>query len=212
MVEARDYRSFWLWPGVHAGPELGSAASLYILDGEIRAADPGRYIQLRAAEPRLAEPSVWLVVRTDTLDWPGGMSEALVDRLDRWGRASDKVVGLQIDFDARTRHLDRYAAFLRALRATLPRRYRLSVTGLMDWSANGDPDALRQLAGTVDEIVIQTYQGRATIRGYDDYLRRLDRFPVPFKIGLVEHGRWREPANLKRNPRFGGYVVFLTEG
>ena len=47
-VEAGDYQSFWLWPGIAARPELASASSLYILDGEIRVADPGRYVQLRA--------------------------------------------------------------------------------------------------------------------------------------------------------------------
>jgi hypothetical protein len=34
-------------------------------------------------------------------------------------------------------------------------------------------------------------------------------FPIPFRVGLVEHGRWVEPPELKANPAFRGYVVFL---
>ena len=210
-VEAKDFDAFWLWPGVSGNPALAHAKSLYILDGEILSSKPGQYIQLRAAAPRLAEPQTWLVVRTDTLDWPDGAAEAIAARVDRWARSSPHVAGLQIDFDARTRHLDRYASFLEQIRTILPRRYRLSVTGLMDWSANGDPEQLKRLAGTVDEVVIQTYQGRSTIRGYEAYFRRLSGFPIPFKVGLVEGGQWREPGGLRSHPQFRGYVVFLTD-
>ena len=150
------------------------------------------------------------MVRTETLDWPEGASQAIAGRLNIWARTSPHVAGLQLDFDARTRHLDRYAAFLEQVRTTLPRRYKLSITGLMDWSANGDPEQLRRLAGTVDEVVIQTYQGRSTIPGYDTYFRRMRDFPVPFRVGLVEGGLWTEPGSLRREPNFRGYVVFVT--
>ena len=61
------------------------------------------------------------------------------DDLVRWQAAGNHVAGLQIDFDAATRGLGSYAAFLAQLRRRLPGHYRLSVTGLMDWSAHGDP-------------------------------------------------------------------------
>ncbi|HEX6741404.1 MAG TPA: DUF3142 domain-containing protein [Sphingomicrobium sp.] len=208
-VDARDYQAFWLWAGVSPPPGLSDARTLYLLDGEIRAADPGRYVTLRSAAPRLAKSDVWLVVRTDTLDWSPGAVEAFARRLDRWGDSGTRVVGLQIDFDARTKHLDDYAAFLRCVRRDLPSRYKLSITGLMDWSANGDPAALARLHGVVDEVVIQTYQGRSTIWGYERYFERMRSFPIPFKVGLVEHGRWIEPQRLRAEPNFRGYVVFL---
>ena len=56
---------------------------------------------------------------------------------------------------------------------------------------------------------MQTYQGRGTIPGYEAYFERLHGFPIPFRVGLVEQGRWREPPDLARNPQFKGYVVFL---
>ena len=142
--------------------------------------------------------------------WPEGAIDDLAVRADRWAKGGSRMVGVQLDFDARTRHLDRYAAFLADVRKRLPRRYKLSITGLMDWSANGDPRALAALAGTVDEVVIQTYQGRNTIPGYEAYFKRLAGFPIPFKVGLVEGGHWVEPTGLAANPKFKGYVVFLT--
>jgi hypothetical protein len=209
VVDAQRYDSFWLWAGVRPQPALARATTLYILDGEILAASPNRYHDLRPGVPRLPNTQLWLVVRTDTLAWPEAALPALVARLDRWAAAGNRVEGLQIDFDAATRGLDSYAAFLREVRRRLPARYKLSITGLMDWSANGDPAALAALRGTIDEAVIQTYQGRATIPGYEAYFRRMRGFPLPFKIGLVQGGEWREPAGLREEPNFRGYVVFL---
>ena len=95
------------------------------------------------------------------------------------------------------------------LRRWLPPRYRLGITGLLDWSANGDPRGLDLLAGTVDEAVLQIYQGRHVIPGYAGYLARLGGMRMPFRIGLLQGGEWRTPAILLTNPWFRGYVVFL---
>jgi hypothetical protein len=207
-VVASDYDSFWLWAGVRPPRELSRAKSVYVLDGEIEGA-PVRWKPLRAGAPRTRGPDLWLVVRTDTMDWPKGTAEALARRADGWAHGGTRVVGIQIDFDARTRHLEDYAAALERFRNNLPRRYKLSITGLMDWSANGDPRSLRRLKGIVDEVVIQTYQGRSTIWGYEGYFQRMRGFPIPFKVGLVEDGRWIEPTALRAEPNFRGYVLFL---
>jgi len=210
IVRAEHYDSFWLWAGVTPSDALRRAQTVYLLDGERLARGDGRYEPRRPGIPRLPATDVWLVVRTDTMDWLAGAVDDLSVRADRWAKGGSRMVGVQLDFDARTRHLDHYAAFLANVRKRLPRRYRLSITGLMDWSANGDPKALAALAGTVDEVVIQTYQGRSTIPGYERYFDRLRGFPIAFKVGLVEGGQWIEPAGLAANPKFKGYVVFLT--
>ncbi|HEX8640474.1 MAG TPA: DUF3142 domain-containing protein [Allosphingosinicella sp.] len=210
IVDPARYDAFWLWAGVRPQPALARATTLYLLNGEILAMHPDRYVDLRPGVPRLPRTHLWLVVRTDTLVWPESALPALVARLDRWAAAGNRVEGLQIDFDAATRRLDAYAAFLRGIRRRLPRRYRLSITGLMDWSANGDPGALAALRGTIDEAVIQTYQGRTTIPGYEAYFRRMRNFPLPFRVGLVEGGTWREPPRLETEPNFRGYVIFLV--
>jgi hypothetical protein len=208
-VDARDYDAFWLWGGVAPQAVLKRARVLYLLEGEVRDGRPVHSVSLRAT-PRLKGKKVWLVVRTDTLRWPDGAYGIVLARLAQWRANGNNVEGLQVDFDARTRHLGDYAAFLADLRRRLPRGYRLSITGLLDWSAHGDPEALRQLRGTVDEVVVQTYQGRDTIPGYDAYFDRMKSFDLPFRVGLVQGGRWLEPADLKDNPNFRGYVVFLT--
>jgi len=136
-VDASKYDSFWLWAGVAPKPMLQEAHTIYLLDGEVRASEHGRYVVLRPGVPRLSKPDVWLVVRTDTLDWPPAAYAILRHHLDSWGSSNPRLQGIQIDFDARTRHLGDYATFLEAVRRDLPPRYKLSITGLLDWSANG---------------------------------------------------------------------------
>jgi hypothetical protein len=58
-------------------------------------------------------------------------------------------------------------------------------------------------------VVLQIYQGRHSIPGYERYLARLERFRIPFRIGLPQGGEWRVPAGLETNTMFRGYVVFL---
>ncbi len=207
-VDPADHAAFYLWAGVRPGPEVARASELYILDGEVRR-DRNELVALHPQAPRLADKRLWLVVRTQTLDWNPAVRGAILRDLERWATASPGLQGLQVDFDAATAHLDDYAAFLRELRAALPPRYRLSITGLMDWSANADPAMLATLKGTVDEVVVQSYQGRTAIPGYERYLERLARVPVAHKVALVEGGAWREPAALRSDPLFRGYVVFL---
>ena len=216
MPIARDrtaapiYDAVWLWAGVKAQPALATAKRLYLLQGQVEATDPVRYVAQRAAVPRLGSREVWMVVRVETLDWPPAAYDQLLAALGRWRAAGNRVVGVQIDFDARTRHLAEYAGFLRGLRARLPGDCRLGITGLLDWSANGDPKALDALAGVVDEAVLQIYQGRHVIPGYQAYLAKLDRLKLPFRIGLLQGGEWQPPAGLEANPYFRGYVIFLV--
>ncbi|QEN91165.1 DUF3142 domain-containing protein [Labrys sp. KNU-23] len=208
-VDIGRYHSFWLWAGVKTQPELARARELYLLGSEVGAQQPVRLLSRRSAVPRLPDTPLWLVVRVETLAWPPEIYGQVLAQLERWRAAGNRVVGLQIDFDARTRHLEGYASFLSGLRRQLPAEYRLGITGLMDWSSNGDPRGLEALGGVVDEVIIQTYQGRRTIPGYAAYLSRLGRLQMPFRIGLVQAGDWQEPPGLVGNPWFRGYVVFL---
>jgi hypothetical protein len=209
VVDARDYDSFWLWAGVRSQPVLATAKRIYLLQGEVKAGAPVHLVGLRPALPHVVGSQIWLVVRVETLAWPPEVYAQLLRQLARWRAAGNDVVGVQIDFDARTRQLDRYAVFLADLRQRLPSDCRLSITGLLDWSANGDPAGLDALKGTVDEVVPQIYQGRHVIPGYAAYLGKLGRLTVPFRIGLLQDGEWEPPSTLQLNPLFRGYVVFL---
>lgn len=207
---APAYDAVWLWAGVRAQPALATAKRLYLLQGQIEATEPVRYAAQRAAIPRLGNREVWMVVRVETLAWSPAIYDQLLAALGRWRAAGNRVVGVQIDFDARTRHLEEYAAFLRGLRARLPGDCRLGITGLLDWSANGDPKGLDALAGVVDEAVLQIYQGDHVIPGYQAYLAKLDRLKLPFRIGLLQGGEWQPTPGLEANPWFRGYVTFLV--
>ncbi|KAF1053905.1 MAG: hypothetical protein GAK43_01165 [Stenotrophomonas maltophilia] len=211
-VQARGYDAFWLWSGVQTQPVLADARTLYILQGQISPAWRGGPLTLHAQGlgiPRLRQGEVWVAYRAHSLRWPQSVYDTLFAQLRRWRHAGNPVVGVQIDFDARTRYLAEYVAFLRDFRQRLPAEYRLSITGLLDWSSNADPQTINQLNGVVDEVVVQTYQGRSTIPNYADYLPRVARLRLPFRIGLAQYGQWQAPDYLERSPWFRGYVVFL---
>lgn len=209
-TDAADHDAFFLWAGVKSQPHLARARRLYLLQGQVENGEPVRLVAQRQAVPRIAHADVWMAVRVETLAWPEKVHEQVLAALARWRAAGSNVVGLQIDFDAGTRHLERYASFLADLRKRLPQEYRLSITGLLDWSSNGDPAGLAALGGVVDEVVLQIYQGRRVIPGYAGYLASLDRLRIPFRIGLLQGGDWEAPDQLARNPWFRGYVVFLV--
>jgi hypothetical protein len=158
---------------------------------------------------KLPQAEVWVVYRAHTLRWPEPVYRQLLGQVDRWRRAGNNVIGIQIDFDARTRYLNEYVDFLRDLRQRLPQNYRLSITGLLDWSSNADVEVIGQLKGVIDEVVVQTYQGRQSIADYAAYLPRMNRLGLPFRIGLVQGGEWQAPEYLQDSPWFRGYVVFL---
>lgn len=208
-VRAEDHRAFWLWAGVKPQPVLEQAQELYLLAGEVRDGKRPHIVSQRSATPRVPGADVWVVYRAQTIQWDGRVIDNIVRQMAVWEKAGNRITGLQIDFDAGTRHLDRYAQFLEGVRKALPARFRLGVTGLLDWSANGDPAGLAHLAGVVDEVVLQIYQGRRVIPGYADYLKRLEALPVPFKVGLLQGGDWTPPEGLEQNRNFRGFVVFL---
>ncbi len=209
-VDARDYDAFWLWAGVVPQPVLDRAKTLYILAAEVKGGPVARYVSLRPSVPRVGHARVWIVYRVDNLAWQRDVPERIARDIALWRGAGNDIAGVQIDFDAATRGLPGYAQFLRTFRKSLPPGTGLSVTGLLDWSSGGNSPALNALAGTVDEVVLQTYQGRHTIENYEAYMAQLSKLRVPFRIGLVQNGTWTVPAGIGDNPNFRGYVVFLV--
>ena len=209
-VRAEEHSAFWIWGGVHPQPAIAQAKSLYILQGEV-VAEHGRtrLTTQGMAVARLRKGEIWLVYRTNTLNWPPEILPQLVSRLKLWQLSGNPIAGLQLDFDARTKRLGQYVSFLRQVRQKLPAEYRFSITGLLDWSSNGDIDTINQLKTIVDEVAIQTYQGRATVQNCTLYLRKLSRLTLPFKIGLMQHGAWQPDKELESGRWFRGYIVFL---
>ncbi|SDG09578.1 DUF3142 domain-containing protein [Paraburkholderia phenazinium] len=215
-VDPAQYDAFWLWAGVKPQPVLHDARTVYVLQGQIEASPQDdaqvRFIAQGASLPPLPHADVWLVYRAHTLRWTPRVEHIMLAQLARWRASGQKIAGIQIDFDAHTLHLQDYLDFLRVLREELPADCRLSITGLLDWSSRIDADQVNQLKRIVDEVVVQTYQGRHTIADFNAYLPRVARLQLPFRIGLIEGGVWEAPPYLSANPWFRGYVVFLRNG
>lgn len=209
-VRAEAYQAFWLWSGVRATPSMRDAQVVYLHQGDV-VAYPQRTVFSRLGMPvsRLAVPAVWITVRIATLDIPDAILDRVLRLPDHWTAAGNQVLGLQIDFDAATHRLADYADFLRQVRQRLPAHYALGVTGLLDWAKTGNVEVLNGLP--VDELVVQTYQGRHTVPGYQRYLPALRGLRIPFKIGVVEHGEWDpgDERELAASPFYRGAVVFM---
>ncbi|MFH5069033.1 DUF3142 domain-containing protein [Enterobacter cloacae complex sp. 2024EL-00215] len=210
IVEPRQHQAFWLWSGVKASDALQNAQVVYLHQGEVLVRS-GEVVFQRLGLPvsRLTFPSVWITVRFTTLDVPEDIPARIARLLRRWQAAGNKVVGLQVDFDAATHQLADYAYFLRQLRQQLPPEFALGVTGLLDWAKTGDVATLNALP--VDELVVQSYQGRRTVANYQDYLPALTRLNIPFKLGLVQAGNWdrKAEAQLEQSRWYRGTVVFM---
>jgi len=209
-VHAAGHQAFWLWSGINGSPEMRNAQVVYLHQGEVnlRRGNPV-FQRLGLPVSKLTFPKIWLTVRLTTLDLPDAIIERINGLLLRWSQAGNDVVGLQIDFDAGSHHLASYANFLTDLRKKLPREYALGVTGLLDWASTGDVATLNRLP--VDELVVQTYQGKHSVPNYSRYLLALQKLQIPFRIGLVQHGHW-EPdyeAQLASSRWYRGTVVFM---
>ncbi|AXW86316.1 hypothetical protein AU509_14550 [Lonsdalea britannica] len=211
-VNAARYNAFWLWAAVQPQPVLHQADTLYLHQGEI-ALRRGDVVFLRQGLPAstLTVKHLWLSFRVTTLDFGEPQLARILNIAQRWRALGNRVEGIQIDFDAASYHLSGYVAFLQQLRQRLPSDYRLSVTGLLDWAKTGEISQINRLNDIVDELVVQTYQGRNTVNRYTEYLPALLTLRVPFRLGLVQHGRWDErwQHRLSASPFYRGAVVFL---
>ena len=208
MVRTDQYTEFWVWGGVDASRVQPHAKRFYILQGAITEKGDFSRQGMQAANEF---GSVVLVYRLNSLTWNRKLHDTALNHINAWEYRGNTVLGIQLDFDARTKNLDQYADFLRQVRQDMPVAYSLSITGLLDWASQGDSVPLQSLHGVVDEIIFQTYQGKHTIPNYPAYLKSLVKFHFPFKIGLVENGDWdsRYEDELRLSSYYRGAVVFL---
>ncbi|MFP8965045.1 DUF3142 domain-containing protein [Pokkaliibacter sp. CJK22405] len=213
-VNAENYQQFWLWAAVKPQPVLNKASTLYVLQGQIDAAKGGAVLVPQG--PTVMGPvrakNVWLAYRVHSLKWNHAVLASVLAQLSRWQQVSTTPVGIQLDFDARTYQLEQYAQFLTHLRKQLPAQYKLSITGLLDWTKTGDVKALNNLQGTLDELVVQTYRGTHSVPNYAEYLQSLHSLAIPFKVGLVQGGEWDAAwqQRLASSDFYRGEVIFLV--
>ena len=197
---------------IKSTPYLSNAKEIYILQGEVRLEKSSNHsilIQQGISVVKIPHQKVWLVFRNHHLNWQSTEIENILQRVLQWESAGNHIQGIQIDFDVPTKNLKAYGLFLQQLRKQLPQHYQLSITSLMDWGNLRDPDTLRLFRENIDEMVIQTYQGSTTIPNYQAYLTKASTLKLPYKIGLVQHGKWDHQLRFDTDPNFKGFVVFL---
>lgn len=211
-VNAAQYEDFWLWAAVKPQPVLHQAHTLYLHQGEI-ARRKGKIVLLRQGIPasKLNVRRIWLSYRITVLELSDSHLNHILKMQAQWRKLGNPVSGIQIDFDARSHQLAGYVDFLQTLRQRLPADTQISITGLLDWAKTGDVAQLNRLTDTIDEIVVQTYQGQYTVPRYTEYLPALLKLKIPFRIGLVQHGQWDAhwQQRLSTSPWYRGAVVFL---
>lgn len=213
-IDAQHYDAFWIWGDIRTASYLYQAKTLYILQGDIAHKKQQGKIVLQPqgiAAKLLPQQQIWLVFRNHDLDWSDEHYQMIIRRLDSWRHQGNHVLGVQIDFDSKTQALYDYGLFLQKLRQHLPAHYQISITGLLDWTNTRDDQTLTLLKNNINELVIQTYQGRQTVPNYQDYLKRISAMGLPYKVGLVQHGQWNPKIDLNTDPNFKGYVVFLLK-
>lgn len=202
---------YWLWPGARL-PEQAHINRLYLLQGHF-SARTNRFIDQGVNARTLKRiKELMLVYRLDGLQSSSVVMQQVYLDLQAWKDRGNNLVGLQLDFDSATGDLALYEDFLREIRAQLPVKYQLSITGLMDW-INYSPGNLN--LDFLDEVVLQTYQGTQSVSKLDLYLAKLVKqgspFATSFKLGFVEGAILPEVhlAQIANDPDFRGCVTFL---
>ncbi|MGB7923239.1 MAG: DUF3142 domain-containing protein, partial [Pyrinomonadaceae bacterium] len=134
--------------------------------------------------------------RTDETALAVSVAEAYREDVARASQDGARVAGVQLDIDAPTRLLGRYAKVLRLVRKRLPQGTKLSVTGLPSWM---DSVALEGLLAEVDFWIPQCYGAsipdrldqRTPISSPQAVARtvaRARRLNHPFYAGLAAYG------------------------
>lgn len=210
---------FWFWQGSSLDPSYSGQALdvLFVQVGTIRKDE----LPLQVHPPAAYPMGQWFVYGSLPRELPPAREYWLVYRYERQGVPDIQVasklaaeikrlqeeaqerhlntVGLQLDIDSPTASLSRYADFIRAVRAGLPKELQISITALLDWFRDGTD--IDDVIAQVDEFVPQFYdigdpagEGEAAIAAPIDAARWspvFNRFRKRFRIGISSFGRAR---------------------
>lgn len=211
-----DARSvgYWLWAGV-AEERVPAGATVYAHVGAVHSGAEGLSFEAQGLGPReLDADGVVVVLRMTALAEAGDLLPLLEEQVTQWHRRGNRVVGVQLDYDAATAKLLRYQDMLGRLRQGLDPDLSLGITGLMDWVYSGRRDELEGVAGQVDEIVFQLYRGRDYHRPLASAQTWLSRLDFDFKVGLLSEHPDNEAllASLADLRHLTGLLYFVRNG
>jgi hypothetical protein len=140
-MPAERPESYWIWAGITVPADIQEKV-LYIYQGTLtKEAEENKFRRLGLFPFSGKAKELNLVFRIETLDPSPRFVNTVICYLDEWERKGNTVHGVQLDFDAPTAKLLQYSDFLIDFRSRLPKKYRLSVTGLGDWLFAADSKA-----------------------------------------------------------------------
>jgi hypothetical protein len=208
---AHEQASYWIWAGINV-PEESRTKNLFVYQGAFLKNKQGVEFARKGHYPfHFSSNEVHLVFRLETLDASEQFTNTILMILSHWEQKKTVIRGIQLDFDSPTGKLERYSLFLKQVRAWLPSRYALSITGLGDWLLLDRPELLHAISASADEIVFQLYSGRRYVPGLESYVAKLRQLDIPFRIGLLpdrENNKQIEDT-LRRNPHYRGSIYFI---
>jgi hypothetical protein len=203
---------YWYWQGWHGADSdviRGKQPRIdvvYVRIGEYHTPLPGyRDKSIRVYwpdNPPQAE-TYFAVLRCEgsTCTSPGlipAVTKSYQSLKKRTSQRGQRLIGLQIDYDCPTIDLDRYGAFLRELKNSLPKEDVLSVTALLDWFGPGT--SVSKVVEAVDEFVPQFYDvdyrniyapdgGIAEPINPRRWAPVFNSFQKPYRVGISSFGR-----------------------
>lgn len=205
--------AYWLWAGITA-KDAPPMKDYYIYQGIISQQGNKVHLQHIGLYPHpISCSQCFLVYRfASTLPSQDGFVKIFLDDAKKWQRHHVSIRGLQVDYDSPTKKLISYADYLIKLRQALPGEYELNITGLADWLTDGDKVALTKIAENTSHVAYQLYNGRHPLKNNRLYISALDRYPHPFRLGLLqEHLIGCSLKKLKYNPNFLGITYFIQK-
>jgi len=201
----------WIWSHNKLSDAIDTDV-LYIMQGAISKVDNINQFYNQGLRARFIDKNVYLVLRMNTLDDSDDFLNLIDNLIWQWEIKGTTILGIQLDYDSATLKLASYATKLETIRSKLPSKYKLSITGLMDWLVSGNISELESISNFTDEIVFQLYQ----INNYYNLNQAFVAFnkaTFDFKVGLLNnhHENSTIVNNLRELPNFTGYIKFIIK-
>lgn len=199
-------RSYWIW-SPHDLSYVDADAELILYQGDV---DTAWRFEQRGIQPHPLQHDgpITLLFRLYSLGPAEDVAAQYQQFKQDWARRGVAVQGLQIDYDSPSSRLDEYRQWLQELRAALPGE-PLSATTLATYVFDA-PEAFARLAGEVDYLAMQLYQGHAPHTNYRAVINYLRAEQLPHRVGVTLSPDFPSDSELCAR-HCAGVSVFLNQ-
>ena len=196
----------WVWkePDI----ELAQEYKHWVLyQGDIIADNSNIFVKRGVMPVHIEDHELTLLFRIYALPDVELLAKQVSYAIEQWEMHDTNIQSIQLDYDAASSELARYARYVRALKHALP-DIHLSITGLVSWYDDNFPDLIT-LGAEVEYIAFQLYQNYAPLARAEQYASRLTNYPYPYKLGITMHEGFSE-YRFKEGPHYLGDMVFIN--